>query len=45
MFYDEPNKIDGLSPEIFRPVLYKSSTLVEIREIGKKVWCRCSKTS
>lgn len=36
IFYDEPNEIDGLHPDIFRPVLYKSSTLVEIREIGKK---------
>lgn len=36
IFFDEPNKIDGLSPEIFRPVLFKSSTLVELREIGKK---------
>lgn len=36
IFYDEPNEIDGLHPDIFRPVLYKSSTLVEIREIGRK---------
>ena len=36
IFFDEPNEIDGLTPEIFRPVLYKSSTLVELREIGLK---------
>ena len=36
IFFDEPNEIDGLEPDIFRPVLYKSSTLTEIREIGKK---------
>ncbi|MGI6782049.1 MAG: hypothetical protein ACOX56_04430 [Acholeplasmataceae bacterium] len=35
-FYDEPNEIDGLAPDEFRPVLYKSSTLVEIRELGNK---------
>ena len=35
-FYDEPNEIDGLSQNDFRPVLYKSSTLVELRELGKK---------
>lgn len=36
LFFDEPNTIDGLTPDVFRPVLYKSSTLVELREIGKK---------
>lgn len=36
IFYDEPNHLDGLPPKKIRPVLYKSSTLVEIREIGKK---------
>ncbi|HBT59588.1 MAG TPA: hypothetical protein DEA45_02040 [Acholeplasmataceae bacterium] len=36
IFYDEMNRIDGLTPELFRPVLFKSSTLVELREIGKK---------
>lgn len=36
IFYDEANRIDGLTPELFRPVLFKSSTLVELREIGKK---------
>jgi len=35
-FYDEPHEIDGLSQNDFRPVLYKSSTLVELRELGKK---------
>lgn len=36
IFFDEANQIDGLTPEVFRPVLFKSSTLVELREIGKK---------
>ncbi len=36
IFFDETNQIDGLTPEIFRPVLFKSSTLIELREIGKK---------
>lgn len=36
LFFDEPDTIDGLTPEVFRPVLYKSSTLVELREIGAK---------
>lgn len=36
IFFDEQNQIDGLTPEVFRPVLFKSSTLVELREIGKK---------
>ena len=36
IFYDEPNEIDGLKPDIFRPVLFKSSTLVELRDVGKK---------
>lgn len=36
LFFDEANTIDGLKPGIFRPVLYKCSTLVEIREIGRK---------
>ncbi|HQC30456.1 MAG TPA: hypothetical protein PLP51_01820 [Acholeplasmataceae bacterium] len=35
-FYDEPNEIDGLAPNEFRPVLFKSSTLVELRELGLK---------
>ena len=36
IFFDEQNQIDGLTPEVFRPVLFKSSTLIELREIGKK---------
>jgi hypothetical protein len=36
IFYDEPNHLDGLSLKKIRPVLFQSSTLVEIREIGKK---------
>ena len=36
VFYDEPNYLDGLAPDKIRPVLFKSSTTVEIREIGKK---------
>lgn len=36
IFFDEHNQIDGLTPEVFRPVLFKSSTLVELREVGKK---------
>lgn len=36
IFFDDENQIDGLSPELFRPVLFKSSTLVELREIGLK---------
>lgn len=35
-FYDEVGEIDGLTQNDFRPVLYKSSTLVELRELGKK---------
>lgn len=36
LFFDDADKIDGLDQDTFRSVLYKSSTLVEIREIGKK---------
>lgn len=36
LFYDNPNEIDGLTVDKFRPVLFKSSTTVEIREIGEK---------
>lgn len=36
IFYDDTNKIDGLTPSQFRPVLYKSSTIPQIREIGLK---------
>lgn len=35
-FYDEPGEIDGLTQDDFRPVLYRSSTLVELRELGLK---------
>lgn len=36
LFYDEEGKIDGLTPARVRPVLYKSSTLAEIRDFGDK---------
>lgn len=36
LFYDSFNRIDGLSPQKIRPVLYKSSTLNEIRDLGDK---------
>ncbi len=36
LFFDESNTIDGLKPEIFRPILFNCSTLVEVREIGRK---------
>lgn len=36
IFFDNKNQIDGLSHDEFRLVLYKSSTVNEIREIGKK---------
>ena len=36
IFFDGVGKIDGLTPSKFRPVLFKSSTLTEIREIGTK---------
>lgn len=36
LFYDQENEIDGLVVSIFRPVVYKCSTLGEVREIGKK---------
>lgn len=36
LFFDSFGRLDGLTPAKFRPVLYKSSTLKEIREIGKK---------
>ncbi len=36
LFFDAPGKIDGLTPERIRPVLYKSSTLGEVREFGLK---------
>ncbi len=36
IFFDEPGTIDGLTQELFRPILFKCSTLVEVREIGRK---------
>lgn len=36
LFKDPENVLDGLTPEEFRPVLYNSSTVKEIRELGKK---------
>lgn len=36
IFYDEKSEIDGLKQDVIRPVLYKSSTLTEIRELGLK---------
>jgi len=36
LFFDAHGKIDGLTPSKFRPVLYKSSTLSEIRDLGTK---------
>lgn len=36
IFYDSFGRIDGLAPQKLRPVLYKSSTLGEIRELGTK---------
>jgi hypothetical protein len=36
LFYDSFGRIDGLPPQKFRPVLYKSSTLSEIRDLGAK---------
>lgn len=36
IFLDEKNEIDGISQDQFRTVLYKASTVNEIREIGKK---------
>lgn len=36
IFFDQPKQIDGLTQEDFRVVLYKSSTLNEIRELGFK---------
>lgn len=35
-FFDLEGELDGLSQDVFRPVLYKSSTLPEIRELGLK---------
>ncbi len=36
LFFDSLGRIDGLAPAKFRPVLYKSSTLNEIRDLGAK---------
>ena len=36
LFFDSSGRIDGLSPAKFRPVLFKSSTLHEIRDLGTK---------
>lgn len=36
LFFDSLGRIDGLPPQKFRPVLYKSSTLTEIRDLGAK---------
>lgn len=36
LFFDSLGRIDGLPPQKFRPVLYKSSTLTEIRDLGSK---------
>lgn len=36
IFFDHENEIDGLTQDQIRPVLYKSSTITEIRELGKK---------
>lgn len=36
VFVDKPGEFDGLAPETLRPVLYKSATVAEIRELGKK---------
>lgn len=36
LFYDSLGRIDGLTPAKIRPVLYKSSTLSEIRDLGSK---------
>lgn len=36
IFYDSFGRIDGLAPAKFRPVLYKSSTLSEVRDLGSK---------
>jgi hypothetical protein len=36
IFYDSFGRIDGLAQQKLRPVLYKSSTLGEIRDLGSK---------
>lgn len=36
VFVDDKGQLDGLTIENFRPVLYKSSTIKELRELGAK---------
>ena len=36
LFFDSMGRIDGLPPQKIRPVLYKSSTLTEVRDLGSK---------
>ena len=36
IFFDEKGEIDGVKPEDFRPILFRSSTLVELRTLGLK---------
>ncbi len=36
VFTDKKGEIDGLTPDVFRPVLYKSATVQEIRELSQK---------
>src|SRR5690554_5213085 len=36
VLYDEKGEIDGVTQEQFRPVVYKATTLTELRAIGKK---------
>lgn len=36
VFIDKKGEIDGLTPDVFRPVLYKSATVSEIRELSAK---------
>jgi len=36
LFFDSFGRIDGLAPAKFRPVLFKSSTLSEVRNLGVK---------
>lgn len=36
IFYDLNGEIDGVTQEEFRPVVYKASTLTELRQIGDK---------
>ena len=36
LFFDSFGRIDGLTQQKFRPVLFKSSTLSEVRDLGSK---------